>query len=52
MQIRNISPEDLVVWPDGTTCFHYELEEFGHKSDDYQVVPQGTALYDELVETT
>ncbi len=52
MQIRSISSEDLVVWPDGTTCFYHELEEFSHKSDDYQVVPQGTALYDELVSTT
>lgn len=49
MHIRPISSEDLVVWPDGTTCFHHELSQFGHKSDDYEVVPQGTALYDELL---
>lgn len=31
--------EDLVVWPDGTTCHYDELSEYSHMSDDYQIVP-------------
>lgn len=48
MSIRKIESDDLVVWPDGTTCYYHELEEFSFMSDDYEVVPQGTARYLEL----
>lgn len=48
MTIREIQNEDLVVWPDGTTCYYYELEEYSFMSDDYEVVPQDTPRYLEL----
>lgn len=31
--------EDLILWPDGTNCTREELPEFGHMSDDYEVIP-------------
>ena len=30
---------DIIVWPDGTWCFRYELHEYTHMSDDYLVLP-------------
>lgn len=50
MDIRKIDPDDIVVWPDGTTCRHSELSGMNHKSDDYEVVPVGTPRHDELSE--
>lgn len=42
--------EDICVWPDGTQCFVYELEEFLiHKSDDYEVIPFETVRWFELI---
>ena len=36
------SSEDLIVWPDSTTCFAYELHEMTHMSDDYKRIPYGS----------
>lgn len=44
-----ITPEDLIVWPDGSNCFRYELHEYGWKSDDYEVVIPGSGVYQALV---
>lgn len=41
-------PDDLVVWPDGTTCLRRELGEFGHMSDDYEIVPFDSPRWNEL----
>ena len=41
-------PEDLIVWPCGTTCFRHELHEFTHLSDDYEVVAFGTPQHQSL----
>lgn len=49
MAIRKISPDDLVVWPDGTTCLHQDLGEYSYMSDDYEVVPFGTPRYHDLL---
>ena len=48
MTIRPISGDDLVLWPDGTTCYHRELPEYGHMSDDYEIIPVGSSRYEEL----
>ena len=40
--------EDICLWPDGSWCYREELEEFSHKSDDYEVVPFNTPRYWEL----
>jgi hypothetical protein len=29
--------EKVCVWPDGTWCFLYELAEYNHMSDDYEI---------------
>ena len=42
MTVRKIAGEGLVLWPDGTWCYHEELREHAHMSDDYEVVPSGT----------
>lgn len=31
--------EDVLVWPDETWCYRYELSEMNHMSDDYMVLP-------------
>lgn len=46
MNVRKIEQEDLVLWPDGTNCFYYELSEMGHMSDDYEVIPQDSPRYE------
>ena len=35
-------PNDVILWPCGTWCYREELHEFGHKSDDYEVIPAGS----------
>ena len=39
------SSNDLVVWPDNTQCYWYELHEMQHMSDDYIVIPVGSLHY-------
>lgn len=46
-----LEPDDICLWPDGTSCFVDELEEFlSFMSDDYEVVKLGTSRYDEVLE--
>jgi len=35
---QKTDPEDVIAWPCGTWCFRSELPEFGHKSDDFEVL--------------
>jgi len=30
---------NLIIWPDDTWCFRFELEDYSHKSDDYYTLP-------------
>lgn len=46
--IRPTNPDDLVIWPDGTKCMRYELPDFQHMSDDYEIVPHMTPRWHEL----
>lgn len=39
--------EDLIVYPDGTSCYRYELHEMGWKSDDFVVLPFGSKEYND-----
>ncbi len=39
MNIKPISDEDVIVWPDGFWVFRSELPSFSHRSDDYMVIP-------------
>lgn len=41
------NPDDVIVWPCGTWCYRYELAEFSHKSDDYEVLPDGSERAEE-----
>ena len=48
--IQSISDDDLIVWPDGTTCFRSELPEFIYMSDDFEVVPVDCLRWFELTQ--
>jgi len=37
--------EDIILWPDNTQCYRYELHEMQHMSDDFIVVPYGSLFY-------
>jgi hypothetical protein len=41
-----VNGDDKVVWPCGSWCYVHELSEFGHHSDDYEVVPMGHPRYE------
>lgn len=32
--------DDIIVWPDGTWCYRYDLPGYSWKSDDYKVLEQ------------
>lgn len=38
--------EGILVWPDGTWCYRYELREYAHMSDDYTMLSFGTPEYE------
>lgn len=38
MNIRPIPCNAIVLWPDGTWCYHEDLSEYQHMSDDYEIV--------------
>lgn len=42
MSDKQYDVEDVFLWSDGVWCYHYELEEYSYKSDDYEVVKVGT----------
>ena len=42
--------EDVILWPDGSWCYRYELYEMKHKSDEYIVIRASTPMYDEFFE--
>lgn len=38
-----MSPDDILVWPDGEWCYREELEDMGRsRSDDYVALPDGS----------
>lgn len=44
----SMSQDDILLWPDETWCYRYELPEMGFKSDDYETLRVGTKRYDEF----
>ena len=42
--------DDIIVWPDGFWCFRYQLHEFNHLSDDYQVLKDDSEEHREFLE--
>ena len=50
MTVRAISAADVCLWPDGTWCLHEDLGEYGHMSDDYEVVPWDSPRAAEITE--
>lgn len=44
-----MTPEDLIVWPNGAWCFRNELEEMTHLSDDYKVLESNTPEWVEFL---
>ena len=43
--VSSVDNEDLMVWPDATMCYRFELGEMTVKSDDYETVRYGTGVY-------
>ncbi len=44
------SSEDIILWPDGTKCFAYELHTMTHMSDDFERIEFGSDRWAELVD--
>jgi hypothetical protein len=42
---KQLDLEDVIVWPDNTWCYRYELHQMGHMSDDYLTIPFGSLHY-------
>lgn len=38
MATQPTSCDDIIVWPCGSWCYRSELQEYTHKSDDYEVL--------------
>jgi len=45
-----MDPEDIMLWPCDTWCYREELEGYlTFLSDDFEVVPFGSARWEEIV---
>ena len=40
--------EDLILWPDDTWCYRYELYEMNHMGDDYEVLSYDSDEYNKF----
>ena len=40
--------EDLILWPDDTWCYRYELYEMNHPCDDYEVLSYDSDEYNKF----
>lgn len=45
--IKAASRDDILRWPDGTTCYRWEYERGGYEwlSDDYEVITEDNPEY-------
>lgn len=48
MTITQIPDDAVHLWPDGTWCWHYELPEYSHMSDDFTVLMPDTERYEDF----
>lgn len=44
------SPDDILLWPDGTWCYRSERAYMLHMSDDYQCILVDTPAYRDFFE--
>lgn len=50
--IQPISDEDILLWADGNWCYRHEYNEVASdRSDDFEVIPQGSTRYDLVAAT-
>ena len=49
-QVQPASPDDLIVWPDGTYCFRHDLAEYTFMGDDRRTVAFGSAEWERMSE--
>lgn len=49
-EVRKLSSQDIMLWPDGTWCFREELGDMVHMSDDYEIFYVGTMIYNDFYE--
>ena len=41
--------EDVFLWPDGVWCHREEVDDYSHKSEDYQILYFGTEEWYKIV---
>ena len=46
--IKQTDLEDLILWPDNTWCYRYELYEMNHMGDDYEVLSYDSDEYNKF----
>ena len=46
--IKQTNLEDLILWPDDTWCYRYELYEMNHMGDDYEVLSYDSDEYNKF----
>ena len=47
-QITRITDDAVHLWPDGTWCYHSELHEYAHMSDDFELLVLDSDEYEEF----
>ena len=46
--IKQTNLEDLILWPDDTWCYRYELYEMNHMGDDSEVLSYDSDEYNKF----
>jgi hypothetical protein len=44
-----MNSDDVLLWPDSTWCYRYELSEYGFMGDDYQVLKYDTDAWERFL---
>ncbi|MNU33556.1 hypothetical protein D3C71_221190 [compost metagenome] len=50
MTMRRLRADDVHLWPDGTWCLHEDLGEYGHMSDDYEIITPADPRYETITQ--
>lgn len=45
-QIQKVSSDDVLLWPDGDWCLRGALDEYIHKSDDFEVLMENSERWE------
>jgi hypothetical protein len=51
LSASRVSSNDLLVWPDGSWCYGFELPEMGHMSDDCMRLAENSPAWSEALES-